>query len=204
MSDHLPHRLHTTRLMHLIDNHVKDLAFINGFAVEDLGFGGRSCIRILHRLLFGSTDRVTSRGVSQMPPRKTKKRSSPPDFTIVGTGQLARVLVHAVHHAGYRIREIVSRDLPASRQRALKLARQVKAKARILADAQFDSTVIWFCIPDDYIPQCTTAIAQSRPEWNGQTAVHSSGALSSRELDAFRRAGSAVASAHPLMSFVPA
>lgn len=139
-----------------------------------------------------------------MLPRKTKKRSRPPDFTIVGTGQLARVLVHALHHAGYRIREIVSRDLPASRQRALKLARQVKSKARTLADAQFDSTVIWFCIPDDYIPQCATAIAQSKPEWSGQIAVHSSGALSSRELDAFRRAGAAIASAHPLMSFVPA
>ena len=110
-----------------------------------------------------------------MHPRKTKKRRSPPDFTIVGTGQLARVLVHALHDAGYRICEIVSRDLPASKQRALKLARQVKAKPRILADAQLDGSVIWFCIPDDYIPQCATAAAQTKADWSGQTTVHSSG-----------------------------
>lgn len=138
-----------------------------------------------------------------MPPRKTKKPASPPDFTIVGTGQLARVLVHALHDAGYKIGEIVSRDLPESKRRALKLARQIKVKARSFADAQFDGTVIWFCIADDYIPQCATAIAQTKADWTGHTAIHSSGALSSRELDPLKRAGAAIASAHPLMSFVP-
>lgn len=139
-----------------------------------------------------------------MPLQKTKKRSRPtPDFTIVGTGQLARVLVHALRDAGYKIREIVSRDLPESKQRASKLARQVEAKARIFPDAQFETTVIWLCIPDDYIPQCAAAIAQAKSDWTEQTVVHSSGALSSRELGAFNRAGAAIASAHPLMSFVP-
>jgi len=135
--------------------------------------------------------------------RKTKKRTSRhPDFTIVGTGQLARVLLHALQDAGYKIGEIVSRDLPDSKRRALKLARQFKAKARILADARFEITVVWLCIPDDYIPQCAAAIAQVKSDWTGQTVVHSSGALSSRELGAFKRAGAAIASAHPLMSFV--
>ena len=139
-----------------------------------------------------------------MRPQKAKKRSSrQPDFAIAGTGQLARVLVHALHDAGYKIREIVSRDLPDSKARALKLARKVKARARVFADAQFDASVIWFCIPDDYIPRHAVAIAQAKPDWNGQIAVHSSGALSSRELAVFRRAGGVVASAHPLMSFVP-
>ena len=135
--------------------------------------------------------------------RKTKKRTSRhPDFTIVGTGQLARVLVHALQDAGYKIGEIVSRNLPDSKRRALKLARQFKAKARVFSDAQFETNVVWLCIPDDYIPQLAAAIAQAKSDWTGQTVVHSSGALSSRELGAFKRAGAAIASAHPLMSFV--
>ena len=205
MAHHLADRLHTAGLMHFVKDHAEDLAFINSFAVEDSGLGrSRSYVRILHCLSFDSTDRVTSRDVSKMPPRKTKKRRSrQPDFTIVGTGQLARVLVHALQDAGYKIREIVSRDLPESKQRASKLARQVQAKARIFPDAQFETTVIWLCIPDDYIPQCAAAIAQAKSDWRHQTVVHSSGALSSTELGAFNRAGAAIASAHPLMSFVP-
>src|SRR5215813_7633437 len=126
MAHHFADGLYSAGLMHLIDHYVEDLAFINCFAVEDLGFSGRSYVRILHRLSLGSSDRVTSKGVSQMA-RKTKKRTSRhPDFTIVGTGQLARVLLHALQDAGYKIGEIVSRDLPDSKRQALKLARQFK------------------------------------------------------------------------------
>jgi predicted short-subunit dehydrogenase-like oxidoreductase (DUF2520 family) len=136
--------------------------------------------------------------------RKTKQeKNREPDFTIVGTGQLARVLVHALHDAGYRIREIVSRDLPESRHRAQRLARHVKARATVLAGAEFNAAVIWLCIPDDFIPQCTRAIVEAKSNWAGQTTVHSSGALSSRELKPFGMAGGIIASAHPLMSFVP-
>src|SRR5215469_7857629 len=65
MAHHLTNRFHAAGLMHLVEDDVEDLAFINGFAVEDLGFGGRSYVPILHRLSFDSTDRVTSRSVSK-------------------------------------------------------------------------------------------------------------------------------------------
>jgi predicted short-subunit dehydrogenase-like oxidoreductase (DUF2520 family) len=39
-------------------------------------------------------------------------------------------------------------------------------------------------------------------QWNGKIVFHSSGALSSDELNALRRKGAAVASVHPLMTFV--
>jgi len=39
--------------------------------------------------------------------------------------------------------------------------------------------------------------------WKGRVAVHSSGALDHRELDALRLRGAKTASAHPLMTFVP-
>jgi predicted short-subunit dehydrogenase-like oxidoreductase (DUF2520 family) len=139
-----------------------------------------------------------------MLPHKTKaRRSRRPDFAIVGTGQLARVLAHALHDAGYKIREIVSRDLPESKQRARRLARQVKATARVFASAEFNARVIWLCIPDDFVSHYACATAARKTDWEGQIMIHSSGALSSRELENFRRASGSVASAHPLMSFVP-
>src|SRR5215475_631964 len=136
-------------------------------------------------------------------PLKAKKRRSKPDFSIVGTGQLARVLVHALHDAGYWIDEIISRDLPESRQRAQRLARRVRTTARVLPAAEFNAAVIWLCIPDDFVSPRAREIAESKSSWARQIVVHSSGALSSRELEPFRRAGGSIASAHPLMSFVP-
>src|SRR5262249_38779108 len=145
--------------------------------------------------------RLTSRSIAPMSLSKTKKRKL--DFSIVGPGQLARVLVHALHDAGYGIREIISRDLPESRQRAQKLARGVKATARGIAEAEFEAAVIWICLPDDFVPQCARVIAKSKSSWDGKIIIHSSGALSSGELEPFRTAGGSIASAHPLMSFVP-
>jgi predicted short-subunit dehydrogenase-like oxidoreductase (DUF2520 family) len=136
-------------------------------------------------------------------PLKINKRRSKPDFSIVGTGQLARVLVHALHDAGYGIDEIISRDLPESRQRAQRLARRVRTTARAVPAAEFNAAVIWLCIPDDFVPRRAREIAESKSSWAGQIVVHSSGALSSGELEPFRRAGGSIASAHPLMSFVP-
>jgi predicted short-subunit dehydrogenase-like oxidoreductase (DUF2520 family) len=43
---------------------------------------------------------------------------------------------------------------------------------------------------------------QGKP-WRGKTVIHSSGALTSDELNALRRKGAVVASVHPFMTFVP-
>src|SRR5256885_6056001 len=135
--------------------------------------------------------------------RNTKaRRSGRPDVAIVGTGQLARVLAHALHDAGYKIHEIVSRDLPESKQRVRGLARQVKTTATVFASAAFNASVIWLCIPDDLVSYYARAITETKANWAGQIMVHSSGALSSTELEPFRRAGGSIVSAHPLMSFV--
>lgn len=130
----------------------------------------------------------------------TSKRQA--DFCIGGSGQLARVLAHALYNAGFDVTEIVTRGLPESRRRARALAKQVGAHVHAFAEAELSARVLWLCIPDDFIPQCAQALASTRPSWEKKIVVHSSGALSSGELAAFRKAGAFVASAHPLMSFV--
>ena len=126
-----------------------------------------------------------------------------PTITLVGPGNLGRVLGLALNAAGYRIDEIVSRDMPDSRKRARALARQVGARAATYAEAQLASNIIWLCVSDDAIAPTAAALAK-HAIWKGKTALHSSGARSSRELAPLARRGAAVGSLHPMQTFVRA
>jgi predicted short-subunit dehydrogenase-like oxidoreductase (DUF2520 family) len=64
-----------------------------------------------------------------------------------------------------------------------------------------DADIVWFCVPDREIASASRQLA-SIVGWEGKTAFHSSGALASDELNALRRHGAAVASLHPMMTFV--
>lgn len=132
-----------------------------------------------------------------MPP-KTKPR-----IAIVGAGNLGSVLALALRQAGYRITEIVSRDLAASRRRARSLAKRVGARATTMRKPELTADLVWMCVPDRAIGEQARALAKVSANWKGRVAVHSSGALDHRQLDALRRKGTKTASAHPLMTFVP-
>jgi predicted short-subunit dehydrogenase-like oxidoreductase (DUF2520 family) len=127
--------------------------------------------------------------------------ASKPNLAIVGAGSLARSLVPALREAGYTISEIISREASASRRRARLLARQVGARAATARTGRSGALLLWFCVPDREIHAAAAALAQRRPD-SVRFAFHSSGALTSRELEPLRKVGIAVASVHPLMSFV--
>jgi len=148
-----------------------------------------------------------------------------PSVAIVGAGSLAAFLAVALHDAGFTITEIVTRDSPQSRQRARALAAKVGAQIVTANSAALDATLLWLCVPDreirgaasalaDHLAARATAHKKGRIQGKVQGTVpskvpskvrfafHSSGALLSRELDPLRKAGAAVASVHPLMTFV--
>jgi predicted short-subunit dehydrogenase-like oxidoreductase (DUF2520 family) len=132
-----------------------------------------------------------------------------PTIAIVGAGSLATFLAVALDDAGFTITEIVARDSPQSRRKARKLAVQVGAQVVTANSAALDATLLWFCVPDREIrgAACVLAdrlVARARVRQNFRIrfALHSSGALSSRELAPLRSAGTQVASVHPLMTFV--
>ena len=126
-----------------------------------------------------------------------------PTITLVGAGNLARVLGLALHTAGYQIDEIVSRSALESRGRAHALARRIGARVSTYPDAQLSSQIIWLCVSDDAIAPAAAAIAKAT-NWKGKIALHSSGARSSRELEPLRQRGAAIGSLHPMQSFVRA
>jgi predicted short-subunit dehydrogenase-like oxidoreductase (DUF2520 family) len=122
-------------------------------------------------------------------------------ITIVGAGNLASTLAPALCAEGYAIDQIVSRAQPASLRNAKRLAAKVGASYVSAAKAEIQAEIIWFCVPDGAIAKATDSL-KAAADWKGKIALHSSGALTSKELSELRRRGASVASAHPLMTFV--
>jgi len=119
-------------------------------------------------------------------------------IAIVGAGRLASTLAPALEQAGYAVTEIIS--TPKSLRKARKLAKDVGAIGVTAKTAQLPADLIWFCVPDGKIRAASEEL--SHLNWKNKQAFHSSGALSSDELDTLRKRGAAVASVHPLMTFV--
>src|ERR1700694_295199 len=124
-----------------------------------------------------------------------------PRIAIVGAGKVGGALAVSLRRAGYFIDAIVVRPGVASLRRASRLARQVGSRA-VISGARLKAGVIWFCVPDGEIASAAQSLALLL-RGQAMVALHSSGLLSSDQVDALRRSGANVASVHPLMSFVP-
>lgn len=122
-------------------------------------------------------------------------------ITIVGAGKLGRALALSLHQAGFHIDEIVTRSGSAALKIGRQLARKVAARAVVHTKAKVTAPIVWLCVPDAQIRPMANVLAKSG-DWKGQVVLHSSGALTSDELNSVRRRGAAVASVHPLMTFV--
>jgi predicted short-subunit dehydrogenase-like oxidoreductase (DUF2520 family) len=123
-----------------------------------------------------------------------------PRVAIVGAGNLGKALALELREAGYPIEVVIAHTRGASWQRAQRLAKQVGGRATTSL-SNVRAELIWFCVPDAAIASAAQALAE-RIEWKGRVALHSSGALGSDELAVLRKRGAAVASVHPLMTFV--
>jgi predicted short-subunit dehydrogenase-like oxidoreductase (DUF2520 family) len=122
-----------------------------------------------------------------------------PTIAIVGAGNLARALAPALRRAGYTVTDVVVRNCPDSLRRGKLLAKRAGARIVTLEEAKLDSEVLWICVTDDAIA-ATARVLASR--WHGRVALHSSGALTADALAPWRKRGTAVASIHPMMTFV--
>ena len=123
-----------------------------------------------------------------------------PRVAIVGPGNFGTALALALQRAGYAIEVVIARSRGESSRKARRLAEQVGARASTDLSA-VRAELIWFCVPDAAIAVAARVLAE-KIEWKGRLAFHSSGALTSDELDSLRRRGAAVASVHPMMTFV--
>lgn len=121
-----------------------------------------------------------------------------PHIAIMGPGNLGSALALSLQRAGFPIAAIIGRN--SSRRRARALAKKAGSRA-LVTPCEVDADLLWFCVPDSEIAQAARQCTIS-PRAKARFAFHSSGALSSDELAVLRRQGFAVASVHPLMTFV--
>jgi len=126
---------------------------------------------------------------------------SKPRIAIVGAGNLASALAVSLCKAGYRVDVIASRDRATSLKRARRLAKAVGASIAPTTQVLLDARVVWFCVPDAAIAAAAKGLTGAA-DWKGKIAMHSSGALGSDELGSLQQRGAAIASVHPLMTFV--
>lgn len=121
---------------------------------------------------------------------------------IVGTGNVARVLSVALLNAGVRVSEIITRDAEESKKKGEKLARYVMARASTVNNASIKAKTVWLCVADGSISEVAEQLARLPVSWRGKVVFHASGALTSAELDVLRKKGAAVASLHPMNTFL--
>jgi predicted short-subunit dehydrogenase-like oxidoreductase (DUF2520 family) len=123
-----------------------------------------------------------------------------PSIAIVGAGRLGTTLARRLTDASYSIAEIIVRTNSRSLPAAGKLSRRVGARVVTKLATRLDADLIWFCVPDSEVTK--TAALLAKRNWRGKIAFHSSGVLTSDALDSLKKIGAAVASVHPLMTFV--
>ena len=102
-------------------------------------------------------------------------------ITLIGAGNLAYALGPALRAAGYRIDAVAGRNFPASRRRALTLAKKLKTKAVPLEELEIVSEIVWLCQTDDALADTARRLAP-QAGWKGKVVFHSSGALTSEVL----------------------
>jgi predicted short-subunit dehydrogenase-like oxidoreductase (DUF2520 family) len=132
-----------------------------------------------------------------------------PRIALVGAGNFAAALALSLRDAGLEIEEVISRSGGESLKKARSLARKVGAHAWEGPPPKLRADLIWFCVPDAEIARAARSMA-AKTDWRYESAahsklrvaLHSSGALTSDALRALREKGVAVASVHPLMTFV--
>lgn len=116
-------------------------------------------------------------------------------ITLVGTGRLARTLLHALAEAGERPLAVLSRR----RDRASRLARRIPGVDASLgiAEAASRARVVFLATPDATLAAGARALAAASTEWRGAVVLHGAGSLGVDVLRPLERAGASTGVLHP-------
>jgi predicted short-subunit dehydrogenase-like oxidoreductase (DUF2520 family) len=124
-----------------------------------------------------------------------------PVVSIVGPGRFGSALAINLKQAGWDVARIGVRANAGRLSEARKLARKVAAEVVRVGETSLPQGLVWITVPDSAIGAVAAQLA-GQQSWTGMTVFHSSGALTSGELEPLRKKGARVASVHPGMTFV--
>jgi predicted short-subunit dehydrogenase-like oxidoreductase (DUF2520 family) len=133
--------------------------------------------------------------------RKQSKTARALTVSIVGAGNLGTALALTLPGAGCEVKYLATRRKNQAAASTKALARKLKARLVELGKEPLDTDLVWITVPDDAIAQVARQLAKAQ-DWKGRIVLHSSGALTSDELEPLRTRGARVASVHPMMTFV--
>jgi predicted short-subunit dehydrogenase-like oxidoreductase (DUF2520 family) len=108
-------------------------------------------------------------------------RGKRPSICIVGPGRLGSALAINLSRAGWKVERLLVRKGGTKSRKVARLARQVGARVAGLGESPAGSGLVWITVPDDAIAAVAKELAALQT-WRGVMVFHSSGALSSDEL----------------------
>jgi predicted short-subunit dehydrogenase-like oxidoreductase (DUF2520 family) len=120
-------------------------------------------------------------------------------IAVVGPGRVGQTLARSLRRRGYRIGPVVGTNQRHAR-RAVQFIGSGKAHAQL--DANLSSAdVVLISTPDAQVAQVARTLSRLPVAWRRKVILHTSGALSSRELVPLGCKGAAIGSFHPLYPF---
>ncbi len=118
--------------------------------------------------------------------------------TIIGAGAVGRSIALDLYNKGVRIDGVYSQ----SGSTAKVIGKRVKARySGVLNTTSVVSSLIIIAVPDTEIKNIAAVIGRQSTSLNNCVIVHTSGALSSAELQLLRKRGGATGSFHPMQTF---
>ncbi len=121
------------------------------------------------------------------------------NVALIGTGRLGSSLARALPPGVFTVTALHDKNAAAARRCRGRIRRgRVFPRA---AEAAASADLILICVSDGAIAELSAELAAAPGPWKGKIVLHTSGALSSRELATLKRAGAAVGSVHPAQSF---
>ncbi len=120
-------------------------------------------------------------------------------ISIIGAGVVGSAVGRLLRERGYEIKSVVSRGLQNAENAAC-LHRRRRGRGLTRSEGASGADWIFITTPDKAIRGVCEKIAQGGGFAKGSLAVHMSGALSSKALDAAREAGARALSVHPMQS----
>lgn len=120
-------------------------------------------------------------------------------IAVVGAGRVGQTLGRLLRRRGYRIGAVITSTLRTARA-GVRFIGAGKPTAR-LGDDLNAAGIVLIATPDRFVGETARRMARLPANWRRKVVLHTSGALSSRELEPLRRKGAAVGSLHPLYPF---
>ena len=127
-------------------------------------------------------------------------RTKPLNVSLVGAGKVGTTLAVLLHRRGHKISSIISRSLPDARRCAARV--RCTTFSTLISDLAPATELLMIATPDEAIRDLSELICRSASlQFRRLRVFHTSGALTSDELQAFAGMGARTFSLHPVQTF---